>query len=145
VGDSNTTKLANVSDGILTAKTSEAMVAPKTRGLTSSANPNSAAAEATENNAKAEVLNGTKVVTGAAEKRSKTGDVREVTDVSAVVGELAATSGVPSQTLQPRTLEDTVVDLLRPMLKQWLDSNMPRIVEKALRVELAHEAKKTPA
>jgi cell pole-organizing protein PopZ len=36
-----------------------------------------------------------------------------------------------------RTLEDTVAELLRPMLRQWLDDNMPRIVEKALRVEIA--------
>lgn len=36
-----------------------------------------------------------------------------------------------------RTLEDTVAELLRPMLREWLDANMPRIVEKALRVELA--------
>jgi cell pole-organizing protein PopZ len=41
-----------------------------------------------------------------------------------------------------RTLEDTVAELLRPMLRQWLDANMPRIVEKALRVELAESAKK---
>ncbi|HZA01801.1 MAG TPA: DUF2497 domain-containing protein, partial [Hyphomicrobiaceae bacterium] len=40
-----------------------------------------------------------------------------------------------------RTLEDTVTDLLRPMLRQWLDANMPRIVEKALRVELAEDVK----
>ncbi|HXF53295.1 MAG TPA: DUF2497 domain-containing protein [Hyphomicrobiaceae bacterium] len=36
-----------------------------------------------------------------------------------------------------RTLEETVADLLRPMLRQWLDANMPRIVEKALKTELA--------
>jgi cell pole-organizing protein PopZ len=29
--------------------------------------------------------------------------------------------------------DDAVADLLRPMLRQWLDDNMPRIVEKALR------------
>jgi cell pole-organizing protein PopZ len=40
-----------------------------------------------------------------------------------------------------RTLEDTVVDLLRPMLRQWLDDNMPRMVEKALRIELANSVK----
>ena len=40
-----------------------------------------------------------------------------------------------------RTLEDTVVDLLRPMIRQWLDDNMPRMVEKALRVELAQSVK----
>ena len=44
-----------------------------------------------------------------------------------------------------RTLEDTVAELLRPMLRQWLDQNMPRIVEKALRVEMAESAKSKPA
>lgn len=33
--------------------------------------------------------------------------------------------------------DDTVSELLRPMLRKWLESNMPRIVEKALRKELA--------
>ncbi|HEX7072419.1 MAG TPA: DUF2497 domain-containing protein [Hyphomicrobiaceae bacterium] len=49
------------------------------------------------------------------------------------------------QAVQPaaaRTLEDTVADLLRPLLREWLDANMPRIVEKALRVELAASAKR---
>ena len=36
-----------------------------------------------------------------------------------------------------QTLEDTVARLLRPMLRQWLDDNMPRIVEKAFKEELA--------
>jgi len=36
-----------------------------------------------------------------------------------------------------RTLDDTIIELLRPMIRQWLDDNMPRMVEKALRVELA--------
>lgn len=40
-----------------------------------------------------------------------------------------------------RTLEDTVVDLLRPMIRQWLDDHMPRMVEKALRIELAESVK----
>lgn len=34
-----------------------------------------------------------------------------------------------------RTMEDTVADLLRPMLKTWLAENMPKIVERALRRE----------
>lgn len=41
-----------------------------------------------------------------------------------------------------RTLEEAVADLLRPMLRDWLDANMPRIVEKALRVELAAGGKR---
>lgn len=34
-----------------------------------------------------------------------------------------------------KTLEDVVGDLLRPMLKTWLDANMPRMLEAALRKE----------
>ncbi|MBS0244729.1 MAG: DUF2497 domain-containing protein [Proteobacteria bacterium] len=47
----------------------------------------------------------------------------------------------PSQGGAVKTLEDTVVDLLRPMIRQWLDENMPRMVEKALRVELAESVR----
>jgi cell pole-organizing protein PopZ len=32
----------------------------------------------------------------------------------------------------PRTMEDMVAEMLRPMLRDWLDSNMPRIIEKAM-------------
>lgn len=39
------------------------------------------------------------------------------------------------QTFQ-RSMEDTVADLLRPMLKSWISENMPRIVERALRKEI---------
>lgn len=35
------------------------------------------------------------------------------------------------------TVESAAAELLRPMLRQWLSNNMPRIVEKALRIELA--------
>lgn len=31
-----------------------------------------------------------------------------------------------------RTLEDAVADMLKPMLQEWLDKNMPRIIEKAM-------------
>ncbi len=44
--------------------------------------------------------------------------------------------------LGSRSLEDTVAELLRPMLREWLNTNMPRIVEKALRVELAAHTKR---
>ena len=48
----------------------------------------------------------------------------------------------------PRSMEDAVADLLRPMLKNWLAENMPRIVERALRRELSeqlHSEHKTAA
>lgn len=37
---------------------------------------------------------------------------------------------------QERSMEDTVAELLRPMLKNWLAENMPKIVERALRREI---------
>lgn len=40
-----------------------------------------------------------------------------------------------------RTVEDIVAELLRPMLREWLAENMPRMVEKALRIELAEGLK----
>ncbi|MGA8292069.1 MAG: DUF2497 domain-containing protein, partial [Rhodoplanes sp.] len=36
----------------------------------------------------------------------------------------------------PRTLEDIARDLLRPMLKTWLDDNLPQLVERLVRAEI---------
>jgi uncharacterized protein len=36
----------------------------------------------------------------------------------------------------PRTLEDLVRDMLKPMLKAWLDDNLPNIVERLVRAEI---------
>jgi len=47
----------------------------------------------------------------------------------------------PQTPAQVRTMEDTVAELLRPMLREWLDAHMPRIVEKALRIEVAESLK----
>ena len=35
-----------------------------------------------------------------------------------------------------RTLEDLVREMLRPMLKSWLDDNLPSIVERIVRAEI---------
>lgn len=35
-----------------------------------------------------------------------------------------------------RTMDETVVELLRPLLRDWLDTNMPRLIEPALKAEL---------
>ena len=35
-----------------------------------------------------------------------------------------------------RALETVVLDLLKPMLRQWLDENMPRLVAEALSEEV---------
>jgi cell pole-organizing protein PopZ len=36
----------------------------------------------------------------------------------------------------PRTLEDLVREMLRPMLKSWLDDNLPSLVERLVRAEI---------
>jgi cell pole-organizing protein PopZ len=38
---------------------------------------------------------------------------------------------------QSHALEVMVAELLRPMLRRWLDENMPRLVSAALKAELA--------
>ena len=35
-----------------------------------------------------------------------------------------------------RTIEDLVRDMLRPMLKTWLDDNLPGLVERLVRAEI---------
>jgi cell pole-organizing protein PopZ len=40
-----------------------------------------------------------------------------------------------------RTLEDLVKEMLRPMLKAWLDDNLPPLVEKLVRAEIERVAR----
>jgi cell pole-organizing protein PopZ len=49
---------------------------------------------------------------------------------------VSLSSTAPAAAADPRTMEDTVSELLRPMLRQWLSENMPKIIEKALLSEL---------
>ena len=42
---------------------------------------------------------------------------------------------------QARTLEDLVQDMLRPMLKSWLDENLPSLVERLVRAEIERVAR----
>jgi cell pole-organizing protein PopZ len=51
----------------------------------------------------------------------------------------AAFGALSSSILMPkdgRTLEDVVRELLRPLLKQWLDANLPGIVEAQVKAEV---------
>ena len=41
----------------------------------------------------------------------------------------------------PRTLEDLVKDMLRPLLKAWLDDNLPPLVERLVRAEIERVAR----
>jgi hypothetical protein len=41
-----------------------------------------------------------------------------------------------------RTLEDMVMELMRPMLKEWLDQNLPAIVDRLVQKEIERIARK---
>jgi len=43
-----------------------------------------------------------------------------------------------------RSLEDLVVELMRPMLKDWLDQNLPPIVERIVQKEVERIARRVP-
>ena len=43
-----------------------------------------------------------------------------------------------------RTLEDLVREMLRPLLKSWLDDNLPQIVERLVRMEIERVARGRP-
>lgn len=43
-----------------------------------------------------------------------------------------------------RTLEDLVKEMLRPMLKSWLDDNLPSLVERIVRAEIERVARGKP-
>lgn len=62
----------------------------------------------------------------------------EISVAQGMATALAASSGTG---VGVRTVEDIVSELLRPMLREWLAENMPRMVEKALRIELAEGLK----
>ncbi len=51
--------------------------------------------------------------------------------VSSPLGSTVAMTGI----------EERVVELLRPMIREWLDTNMPRMIERALSIELASSVK----
>ena len=47
------------------------------------------------------------------------------------------TSTPPSAGLQARTLEQVIGELLEPVIRQWLEANLPRLVEELVRKEVA--------
>jgi cell pole-organizing protein PopZ len=58
---------------------------------------------------------------------------------------VAAPPPLPAEETAPANgrIEDATADLLRPMLRQWLAENMPRMVEKALHIEVAQSVQLT--
>ena len=58
---------------------------------------------------------------------------RAATVAASSFRELSAAAQPPRES---RTLEDLAREMLQPMLRQWLDDNLPRIVESAVREEV---------
>jgi cell pole-organizing protein PopZ len=42
-----------------------------------------------------------------------------------------------------RTLEDMVIELMRPLLKDWLEKNLPTVVERLVQKEIDHIVKRS--
>ncbi|MBS7587890.1 PopZ family protein [Ancylobacter defluvii] len=64
--------------------------------------------------------------------------------LSGATGESVASSfGALSRTVasNTRSMEDVVTDALRPMLKSWLDENLPELVERLVRAEIERVAR----
>lgn len=59
---------------------------------------------------------------------------------SAAFAELTAITKLPMGTAN-RTLEDLTKDLLRPLLKSWLDQNLPPLVQRLIREEIERIAR----
>jgi cell pole-organizing protein PopZ len=63
---------------------------------------------------------------------------RAATAAASAFGQLSAAISMPRG---DRTLEDVVRELLRPLLQQWLDDNLPAIVQQAVETEVERIAR----
>ena len=57
--------------------------------------------------------------------------------LTAAVAPAVAAATVAAPTVAGRTMEDVVLDALRPMLKAWLDTNLPPLVEAMVAKEIS--------
>lgn len=58
----------------------------------------------------------------------------------AALARLNAAAPPPAVVHKSQTVDDLVRELLRPMLKEWLDANLPRLVEQAVEREVSRIA-----
>ncbi|MGA0604568.1 DUF2497 domain-containing protein [Phenylobacterium sp. VNQ135] len=63
---------------------------------------------------------------------------RAATAAASAFGQLSAAIAMPRE---GRTLEDVVRELLTPLLQQWLDENLPRIVQESVEAEVSRIAR----
>ena len=69
-----------------------------------------------------------------------TSDLLSEASTASVSGAFASLSNT-LLTGNARTLEDLVKDMMKPMLKTWLDDNLPSIVERLVKAEIERVAR----
>jgi len=70
------------------------------------------------------------------------GIVEEATAAAASSAFMSLSQSVQVSDGQGRTLEDLVVEMLRPMIKDWLDANLAQIVEEKVEEEVQRVARR---
>jgi hypothetical protein len=78
----------------------------------------------------------------APEPRAATPDVSMLApETEAAVSSAFGSLATAIFSTQPKTIEDLTKDLLKPMVKQWLDDNLPTLVERLVREEIERVAR----
>ena len=88
------------------------------------------------------VAHSAEIATAAAASQALEKLAAGLSGTAAVEPQLQSAAPVPAS--HPRTLDDMVSDMLRPMLEKWVDTNMPRLMEKALRPPSTKDAGPPP-
>ncbi len=57
--------------------------------------------------------------------------------LTAAIAPAVAAATVAAPAVAARTMEDVVIDALRPLLKDWLDTNLPQLVEAMVAKEIS--------
>lgn len=83
------------------------------------------------------------------ERAAMTSEIKGLVSDNAISAASAAFSALQSEVAVSRsgggrTLEDIVIELMRPMIKDWLDANLTDIVDEAVRAEIERIAKRRP-
>lgn len=73
---------------------------------------------------------------------SETTQAATAAALASLTGAVGQQGGGQPVTAGGRTLEDLVAELLKPMLKQWLDNNLPPLVERLVRQEIERLAER---
>ena len=79
--------------------------------------------------------------TAAAEVESGLTDERIAGAAASALGKLMVKQSQEAGTENPNTLEGLMKELLRPMIKEWLDANLPSIVERKVEEEVQRIAR----